>query len=70
MRITPDELIYKIKEFIVKMNRYPTTRELAEFCGVHPMTVKRKIAILKKEGKIVTIPRGGSGIAFPPGVKV
>lgn len=66
MRVSPDELIRKIKEFIVQTNRYPSTRELAEFCGIHPITVMRKIKVLKEQGKIITIPRGGSGISFPP----
>ena len=66
VRLTPDEVFGHIIAFVKTTNRYPTTRELAKATGLHPMTIKRKLAVLKREGKIITIPRGGSGIALPP----
>lgn len=66
MRLTPDEILGEIIGFVRETNRYPTMRELAARTGVHLMTVKRKISILKEQGKIVTAPRGGSGISLSP----
>lgn len=66
MRLTPDEVFGFFIGYVKTHNRYPTIRELAEVTGLHPMTIKRKVAKLKEAGKIITIPRGGSGLALPP----
>jgi DNA-binding transcriptional regulator YhcF (GntR family) len=65
MSISPDQVFAAIIGFVKTRNRYPTIRELSAETGAHYTTINRKIKKLKEEGRITTIPRGGSGISLP-----